>query len=61
MLKILITFCSFFVIAQQPVFDGVVSDEEWKDAKQFSIPQEIETSDNGQTHFNTKVFVGGSQ
>ena len=43
MLRILIPLCSFFVIAQQPVFDGVVSAQEWQDAQQFSIPYEIES------------------
>lgn len=46
MLRILIPLCSFFVIAQQPVFDGVVSAEEWQDAQQFSILYEIEPSEN---------------
>lgn len=57
MLRILIPLCSFFVIAQQPVFDGVVSAKEWQDAQQFSIPYEIEPSDNGPAHYNTEVFV----
>jgi len=57
MLRILIPLCSFFVIAQQPVFDGVVSDEEWQEAQQFSIPYEIEPSDNGPAHYKTEVFV----
>ena len=57
MLRILIPLCSFFVIAQQPVFDGVVSAEEWQDAQQFSIPYEIEPSDNGPAHYKTEVFV----
>ena len=70
MLRILIPLCSFFVIAQQPVFDGVVSAEEWPDAQQFSISYEIEPSDNGPAHYNSEVFVhqvgndlfvGGSQ
>lgn len=70
MLRILIPLCSFFVIAQQPVFDGVVSAKEWQDAQQFSIPYEIEPSDNGPAHYKTEVFVcqvgndlfvGGSQ
>lgn len=60
----------FFVIAQQLVFDGFVSTGEWRGAQQFSIPYEIEPSDNGPTHFKTEVFVhlvgndlfvGGSQ
>ncbi|MGB1185409.1 MAG: hypothetical protein ACPG33_00850 [Flavobacteriaceae bacterium] len=37
MLRILIPLCSFFVIVQQPVFDGVVSAKEWQDAQQFFI------------------------
>jgi hypothetical protein len=37
MLKILIPLCSFFVVAQQPVFDGFVSAEEWKDAQQYIL------------------------
>ena len=57
MLRTLILLCSFFVIAQQPVFDGVVSAEEWHDAQQFSIPYEIEPSDNGPAHYKTEVFV----
>ena len=36
MLRILNPLCSFFVIAQQPVFDGVVSAKEWQDAQQLS-------------------------
>ena len=60
MLRILIPICSFFVITQQPVFDGVVSAEKWQDAQQFSIPYETELSDNGPAHYNTKVFVDGS-
>ena len=70
MFKILLPLCSFFVIAQQPVFDGIVSAEEWQDAQQFSIPYEIEPSDNGLAHYKIEVFVrqvgndllvGGSQ
>ena len=57
MLRILIPLCSFFVIAQQPVFDGVVSAKEWQDAQQFSIPYEIEPSDNGPAHYKTEVYV----
>ena len=57
MLRIIIPLCSFFVLAQQPVFDGVVSAEEWQDAQQFSIPYEIEPSENGPAHYNTEVFV----
>lgn len=57
MLRILIPLCSFFVISQQPVFDGVVSAEEWQGAQQFSIPFEIEPSDNGPAHYKTEVFV----
>lgn len=57
MFKILLPLCSFFVIAQQPVFDGIVSAEEWQDAQQFSIPYEIEPSDNGPAHYKTEVFV----
>jgi len=57
MFKILLPLCSFFVIAQQPVFDSFVSTEEWRGAQQFSIPFEIEPSDNGPAHFITEVFV----
>ena len=57
MFKILLPLCIFFVIAQQPVFDGFVSTEEWRGAQQFSIPFEIEPSDNGPAHFMTEVFV----
>ena len=57
MFKILLPLCSFFVIAQQPVFDGFVSTEEWRGAQQFSIPFEIEPSDNGPAHFMTEGFV----
>ena len=56
MLRILIPLCSLFVIAQQPVFDGVVSAEEWQDAQQFSIPYEIEPSDNGPAHYKTEYL-----
>lgn len=57
MLRILIPLCSFFVVAQHPVFDGFVSAEEWKDAQQFSIPFEIEPTDNGKAQYETDVFV----
>lgn len=48
----------------------MVSAEEWQDAQQFSIPYEIEPSDNGPARYKTEVFVrqvgndlfvGGSQ
>jgi hypothetical protein len=57
MLRIIIPLCSFFVVAQQPLFDGYVSTQEWKDAQQFSIPYEIKPSDNGPAHYKTEVFV----
>ena len=57
MFRILISLYSFIGIAQQPVFDGIVSAEEWQYAQQFSIPYEIEPSDNGPAHYKTKVFV----
>ncbi len=46
-----------FCYCQQPVFDGFVSTEEWRGVQQFSIPFEIEPSDNGPAHFKTEVFV----
>ena len=70
MFKILLPLCSFFFISQQPVFDSFVSTEEWRGAQQFSIPFEIELSDNGPADFKSEVFVnqvgndlfvGGSQ
>ena len=57
MFRILIPLCSFIGIAQQPVFDGIVSAEEWQYVQQFSIPYEIEPSDNGPAHYKTEVFV----
>lgn len=57
MFRILISLYSFIGIAQQPVFDGIVSAEEWQYAQQFSIPYEIEPSDNGPAHYKTEVFA----
>ena len=45
---ILLTLTTTFLFAQNniPVFDGVVSPEEWQNAQEFLIGYEIEPGDN---------------
>lgn len=45
------------VFAQTPNFDGIITENEWRDAQRFSISYEIEPADNGPAQHATEVFV----
>lgn len=58
MLRILLhLLCPVALFAQKPIFDGVVTAEEWQDAQQFSLDYEIEPANNGAAQYKTDVFV----
>ncbi len=40
-----------------PTFDGIVNEEEWKDAQKFLIPYEINPGDNSPAPYKTEAFI----
>jgi len=59
-LQTILTLFSFLLTAQQgilPTFDGVVSAQEWKGAKNFSIKYEIDPGNNIPSPHLTDVFI----
>ena len=48
---------AFGAFAQTPNFDGIVDEDEWRNAQRFSISYEIEPADNGPAQHATEVFV----
>ena len=56
-LFVLLFSATLFSQQQIPIFDGVVSPNEWKDAQQFSIDYEINPGDNSPAPHKTEVYV----
>lgn len=54
---VLLFSATLFSQQQIPIFDGVVSPNEWKDAQQFSIDYEINPGDNSPAPHKTEVYV----
>lgn len=56
---ILLTFTATFLFAQNniPVFDRVVSPEEWENAQDFTIDYEINPGDNSPTPHKTTAYI----
>ena len=56
---ILLTFTATFLFAQNniPVFDRVVSPEEWENAQDFTIDYEINPGDNSPAPHKTSVYI----
>ena len=56
---VLFIFTFTFGFAQTPPieFDGVVGEEEWKEAQTFSMDYEINPGDNSPAPHTTKAFV----
>ena len=55
--KITLLLFAFGAFAQTPNFDGIVDEDEWRNAQRFSISYEIEPADNGPAQHATEVFV----
>ncbi len=54
----------FFVTAQNeklPIFDGVVTEEEWEEGEQFTIDYEISPGNNAPAPVETKAFIQYSE
>lgn len=56
-LTLFILFLFSYLAAQQPlpVFDGVVTEKEWKKAESFTINYEISPGNNTPSH-NTRLY-----
>ena len=59
--KITLLLFAFGAFAQTPNFDGIVDEDEWRNAQRFSISYEIEPADNGPAQHATEVFVTHTQ
>lgn len=58
-LPILIFFSSSLIFAQNtaPILDGIVKEQEWQDAQNFSLDYEIDPGDNTPPPHKTKAYI----